>query len=410
MPKTFGNELVLERGDGVWVFDTDGKRYLDASGALWYCNVGHGRAELAEVAAEQMKQLAGYQIFDTIANRPAIALAEKIRELAPLADPSSVFFTSGGSDSVDSAAKIARRYWVLRGEPERQVIINREGAYHGVNGFGTSLSGIEPNASGWGPLIKQVLSVPRDDLSALEDALEAHRGRVAAFIGEPVQGAAGVYPPAPDYWAGVQDLCRDHDILLIADEVVSGFGRVGCWFASERYSIVPDLITCAKGLSSGYMPIGAVIAAERVLEVLWSPEAGPFRHGYTYSGHPAAAAVALANIEIIEREGLVRRVADFEQSFQRSFEALSGHSLVRAIRGAGLLCGIELGEAPGRSQAETVESVVADLRRRGVLVRNLLGATLQVSPPLTVEQDQVDLLVEALTASLDEITTAEGIR
>jgi adenosylmethionine-8-amino-7-oxononanoate aminotransferase len=400
------HEVVIERGEGVWVYDAAGKRYLDASGALWYCNVGHGRAALAEAAAEQMRKLAGYQIFDVLANRPALELAERVRELAPLGEHSAVFFTSGGSDSVDTAAKIARRYWVLAGEPQRQIIICRQGAYHGVNAFGTSLSGIELNAAGWGSLVTQVIQVGRDDLEGLELALERHAGSVAAFIGEPVQGAAGVHPPAPGYWEGVQDLCRSHDVLVIADEVVTGFGRVGHWFASERYGIEADLIVCAKGLSSGYLPVGAVIVADRVREALWSADAGAFRHGYTYSGHPAACAVALANIEIIERERLPERVTRLEPVLEHQLGVLASHPLVEEVRVAGLLCGVELSAAARAQEPRLIERVITAARDRGVLVRNLVGATLQISPPLVIDEQQLELLADTLRESLDAVSGA----
>jgi putrescine aminotransferase len=397
-------EIVIERGEGVWVYDESGKRYLDASAGLWYCNVGHGRTGLAEVAARQMGLLAGYQIFDVIANRPALELAERVRGLAPLGEHSAVFFTSGGSDSIDTAAKIARRYWVARGEPQRQVIICREGAYHGVNAFGTSLSGIKPNAAGWGSLVTQVVQVGRDDLSGLERALDEHEGAVAAFIGEPVQAAAGVFPPSPGYWSGVRDLCSRRDVLLIADEVVTGFGRLGRWFGSERYDIQPDMIVCAKGLSSGYMPVGAVIVADGVRETLWSAQAGAFRHGYTYSGHPAGCAVALANIEIIEREGLVEHTAEMESVLQAELGALSSHPLVQEVRVAGLLCGVELNAQARQTDPTLVDRVVVDARGRGVLVRNLLSATLQISPPLVIEQQELRLLADTLRESLDTVS------
>jgi putrescine aminotransferase len=396
-------EVVMERGEGVWVYDQSGKRYLDASAGLWYCNVGHGRKALAEAAAKQMGLLAGYQIFDVIANRPALDLAERVRALAPLGDHSGVFFTSGGSDSVDTAAKLARRYWVARGEPQRQIIICREGAYHGVNAFGTSLSGIKPNAAGWGSLVTQVLRVGRDDLAGLERALEEHEGSVAAFIGEPVQAAAGVFAPSPGYWDGVKDLCRRRDVLLIADEVVTGFGRLGRWFGSERYDIEPDMIVCAKGLSSGYMPVGAVIVADGVRETLWSAQAGAFRHGYTYSGHPAGCAVALANIDIIENEGLVERTAQMESVLRAELGALAPHPLVQEVRVAGLLCGVELSAEARQNDPTLVERVVVDARSRGVLVRNLLGATLQISPPLVIEPQELRLLADTLRESLDAV-------
>jgi putrescine aminotransferase len=403
MSSVAGRELVIARGEGAWVEDDAGKRYLDASAGLWYCNVGHGREELAEVAAAQMCDLAAYQIFDVMANGPALHLAERVRELSPLSDRAGVFFTSGGSDSVDTAAKIARRYWEAAGEPQRRLIICREGAYHGVNAFGTSLSGIEPNASGWGPLVTQVQQVGRDDLGALERALEQNAGTVAAFIGEPAQGAAGVHPPRPDYWQGVQDLCRAHGVLVIADEVVTGFGRLGRWFGSERYGIDPDMVVCAKGLSSGYLPIGAVVVAEGILDVLWSPEAGPFRHGYTYSGHPAACAVAAANLEIIEREGLVQRVADLEPVLEAELGTLASHPLVEEVRTAGLLCGVELSRDARRNDPGLVERVVVDARERGVLVRNLLGATMQISPPFVIEPEELRLLATTLRESLESV-------
>ncbi len=403
MPSVADREVVLARGEGAWVIDEDGKRYLDASAGLWYCNIGHGREALADVAAAQMRDLASYQLFDVMANRPAIELAERLRDLAPLGDRSAVFFTSGGSDSIDTAAKMARRYWAVAGEPDRQIIICREGAYHGVNGFGTSLGGIEANVAGWGPLIPQVIPVPRHDLAALERVLAENEGRVAAFIGEPVQGAAGVHPPKDGYWQGVQDLCRAQEVLVIADEVITGFGRVGRWFGSERYGIEPDLITTAKGLSSGYSPIGAVVAGERVVDRLWAADAGPFRHGYTYSGHPAACAVALANLDVIADEGLVERVAELEPVLAEELGALESHPLIDEVRTAGLLCGVELSAEARAADPLLVEKVVSGARERGVLVRNLLAATLQISPPFVVTPDELRLVATTVREVLDEV-------
>jgi putrescine aminotransferase len=403
MSKVQGRQFVLERGEGAWVFDREGKRYLDASAGLWYCNVGHGRKALADVAADQMARLAGYQIFDVFANGPAMELADRVCALAPLGEDSAAFFTNGGSDAIDTAAKIARRYWSIQGHAERRVIIAREGAYHGVNAFGTSLSGIEANAAGWGPMVTEVVHVGRHDLAALEAALEAHAGHVAAFIGEPVQGAAGVHPPRPGYWEGVQDLCRAHDVLVIADEVITGFGRVGSWFGSERYGIDPDIIVGAKGLSSGYLPIGTVIASSRVLDVLWSEGAGAFRHGYTYSGHPAACAVALANIAVIEDEGLIARVRSLEPVLEDAIGGLASHPLVGEVRTAGLLAGVQLSDEARQADPAVVDRVVTGARERGVLVRNLLGQTLQISPPFVVEAQELRDLAGTLRETLDHI-------
>jgi adenosylmethionine-8-amino-7-oxononanoate aminotransferase len=399
-----GRELVLERGEGAWVEDSEGRRYLDATAGLWYCNVGHGRTELADTAAEQMRRLAAYQTFDVFANRPALELADRICELAPLGDRSVAFFVNGGSDAVDTAAKLARRFWVLAGEPQRQIILARDGAYHGMNAYGTSLAGIEANISGWGPLVAGVQHVAHDSLEAIERFLVEHGTEVAAFIGEPVQGAAGVRPPAPGYWQGVGDLCREHGILLIADEVITGFGRVGEWFGSQRYGIEPDLMIVAKGITSGYVPLGAVIVADRLRDVFWSEDAGALRHGYTYSGHPTACAVGLENLAIIEREDLVGRVGRLEADLEQALTGLSAHPLVQEVRTAGLLAGIELDETARAENPRVVDEVVVDARSRGVLTRALVGRTLQVSPPFVITPDELRHLAEVLTASLDAVS------
>jgi putrescine---pyruvate transaminase len=399
-----GREIVLERGEGVWVQDSEGRRYLDATAGLWYCNVGHGRTELAEVAADQMRRLAAYHTFDVLANRPALELADRICELAPLGDRSVAFFVSGGSDAVDTAAKIARRFWVLSGEPQRKVILARDGAYHGMNAYGTSMAGIEANASGWGPLVADVLHVPHDSLEAIERVLIQRGSEVAAFIGEPVQGAGGVRPPAPGYWEGVNDLCQEHGILLIADEVITGFGRVGEWFGCQRYGIEPDMMLVAKGITSGYVPLGAVIASGRIRDVFWREQAGVLRHGYTYSGHPTACAVALKTIAMIERENLIEQVRRLEVVLGEVVGALSVHPLVKEVRIAGLLAGIELTETARASDPRVVDKVVSEARSRGVLTRNLVGRSLQVSPPFVITPDELHELGAVLAASLDAVS------
>jgi adenosylmethionine-8-amino-7-oxononanoate aminotransferase len=407
-----GHELVLEHGDGAWVEDSAGTRYLDATAGLWYCNVGHGRTQLADAARDQMARLAAYQTFDVFANTPALELAERVCQLARLGDGSVAFFVSGGSDAVDTAAKIARRLWLLLGEPQRRTIVAREGAYHGMNAYGTSLAGIEANASGWGPLVREVVHVPHDSLAGLEEVFRRRGGKVAAFIGEPVQGAGGVRPPAEGYWQGVNDLCREYEVLLIADEVVTGFGRLGHWFGAQRYGIQPDMIIAAKGITSGYMPLGAVIVSERVRHAFWKADAGPFRHGYTYSGHPAACAVALENLRIIEREGLIDRVRALEADLARSMEPLAAHPLVHEVRLAGLLAGIELTEESRIADPGVVDRVVLEARKRGVLVRDLVGRTLQVSPPFVISSEELTMIArtvgEALDAVRREATTVFG--
>jgi putrescine---pyruvate transaminase len=400
-----GREVTIVSGDGAWVTDADGRRYLDASASLWYCNVGHGRGELADAAATQMRRLAAYHTFDVFTNTPARDLARRLAESSPTGPGSAVFFASGGSEAVDTAAKLVRRYWEVCGQPRRRILVAREGAYHGMAAYGTSLTGIAPNHNGWGPLVREVIHVPADDLQALSDVLERHAGEVAGFIGEPVRGAGGVHPPTPDYWQGVQALCREHDVLLIVDEVVTGFGRLGTQFGCERFGITADLVCVAKGITSGYAPLGAVLSGARVREALWSPGAGPVRHGYTYSGHPTACAVGLANLDIIEREGLHERVRKLEPVLAERIGDLERHPLVEQVRTIGLLAGVELSADAIAANPELTELVTRRARAHGVLVRNLLGRTLQISPPFVVDGEELGHLAEVLQASLDEVAT-----
>jgi adenosylmethionine-8-amino-7-oxononanoate aminotransferase len=392
------DELVLDRGEGVWLWDEAGNKYLDATAALWYCNVGHGRRELAEAAAAQMTRLAACSNFDRLANRRALDLAERVAARAPMKD-AVVFFTSGGSESVDTAAKMVRRYWAVTGHPDRQTIVVREHAYHGMAGYGTSLAGIPGNYAGFGELLPGVVRVPADDLEALRRVFEEGAGRIAAFFGEPVIGAGGVRPPAEGYWKSVAELCRRHDVLLVVDEVVTGFGRMGEWFASTRYGIEPDLVTGAKGVTSGYAPLGVVIAGPRVQEPFWRGDAGLFRHGYTYSGHPTACAVGLANLDLLERESLVERVRSLEPVLAREVGRLRGHPAVAEVRTAGLLAGIEL--SPARLQAKGgLDGVVLAARERGVLTRALVGKALQISPPFVITEEQIQKIVDVLEAAI----------
>jgi putrescine aminotransferase len=406
MARVPGSEITIVAGDGSWVSDDQGRRYLDASASLWYCNIGHGRAELADAAAAQMRRLAAYHTFDVFTNEPARELARRLAQMSPTGPGSAVFFASGGSEAIDTAAKLARRYWEAKGEPQRRLVIAREGAYHGMAAYGTSLAGIAPNRAGWGPLVREVAHVNADDTDALSAELERHPGEVAAFIGEPVRGAGGVFPSPDGYWERVQTLCREHDVLLIVDEVVTGFGRLGVPFACERFGIVPDLVCVAKGISSGYAPLGAVLSGARVREALWSPDVGPVRHGYTYSGHPTSCAVALANLDVLEREALYDRVRELEPVLDAQLRPLAQHPLVDEVRTIGLLAGVELSAATRASVPDLTERVTRRARGHGVLVRNLLGHSLQISPPFVITVDELAHLARVLTTSLDE-TAAE---
>lgn len=391
-------------GEGATVYDAAGRAYLDSIASLWYCNVGHGRVELGDAAAVQMHKLAAYQTYEIFSNAPAEALAERVAALVPIAGAKVFFTPGGGSDAVDSAAKLSRAYWRAVGQPAKQVIIGRSHAYHGVNAYGTSLGGIAANTEPFGPLVTLVEHVPWDDAAALAKMIDQiGQDRVGAFICEPVVGAGGVYFPPEGYLADVQQICRDADILFIADEVVTGFGRTGAWFGSQRYGIKPDMMTVAKGLTSGYLPLGAVIASPRVAEPFWrTGSAEIFRHGYTYSGHPAACAVGLANLDIIEREQLVARVRELEPALAAALAPLAKHELVSEVRtGAGLLAGIELAPAAREADPALGGRIVTAARERGVITRLLRGVALQVSPPFVISAAQLHELAEVLTAALD---------
>ena len=399
-----GREVQIVRGEGATVYDSDGRAYLDALASLWYCNVGHGRVELGDAAAAQMHQIAGYQTYEIFSNAPAEALAERVAALAPI-EGAKVFFTpGGGSDAVDTAAKLSRAYWRAAGQPGKQVIIGRTHAYHGVNAYGTSLGGIPVNAEAFGQLVPDVEHVPFDDAAALAKLIDqVGASRVGAFICEPVVGAGGVYFPPEGYLADVQQICRDADVLFIADEVITGFGRTGAWFGSERYGIEPDMMTVAKGLTSGYLPLGAVVTSPRVAEPFWRPgSAEIFRHGYTYSGHPAACAVGLANLDIVEREQLVARVRELEPAVAAAFGPLAGHELVSEVRtGAGLLAGIDLAPAAREADPSLGAKVVTAARERGVITRLLRGIALQISPPFVISAAELHQIAAVLTDALD---------
>jgi putrescine aminotransferase len=400
-------EFVVTRGEGVWVFDDEGRRYLDGTASLWLANAGHGRREIADAVHAQMLELEGYSAFGDFSNRPAIELAQRIAGLAPIPD-ARVFFTTGGGEAIDTAAKIARRYWAALGQPERVHLIGRTSGYHGTNGYGTSIGGIEANRAGFGPLHSDTSSVAHDSLAELEqEVLRVGPQRVAAIFAEPVIGAGGVHPPAEGYLEGIQAICEEHGILFVADEVICGFGRVGHWFASERFGLSPDLITFAKGVTSGYLPLGGVIASARVAEPFWSRPGTTLRHGATYSGHASCCAAGLANIDILEREGLLQRSLNLEGVLYEAFSALTGHPLVGAVRGGvGLLAAADL-SAEALAAGITPLDVFAAARERGVLVR-ALGAGVAVSPPLIVTEEEIELLGRTIGEAFDDVLAARG--
>jgi adenosylmethionine-8-amino-7-oxononanoate aminotransferase len=393
-----GAECVIERGEDVWVYDTEGRRYLDATAALWYCNVGHGRKEIADAVADQMARLEAYSCFGDYANPPALALAERLAELAPV-DDARVFLGSGGGDGIDTAAKIARRYFAETGEPERTHVIGREAAYHGTHAYGTSIGGIPANRQGFGELVADTSVVDRDDPEALRAEIDrVGADRVAAFFAEPVIGAGGVYPPAPGYLEACAEICREAGAFFVADCVICGFGRLGGWTGVERFGLRPDMIVFAKGVTSGYLPLGGVIASGRVAEPFWEGETPMLRHGATYGGHPTCCAAALANLDILESEGLIPRGAELEQPLLDALAPLADHPLVSEVRGGtgfmaavGLVDGVSPVEFAQRSREES-----------GVILRSL-GTACAVSPPLTATEEHLDLIAGAFRATLDSM-------
>ena len=391
-------EFVIARGEGAHVFDDRGRRYLDATAGLWFTNVVHGLAELAEAAAAQMRALAAYSTFGDYVTPPTVELAERLAGIAPVPG-SKVFFTSGGSDSVDTAAKLARRYWVETGRPSKTMVIGRQKAYHGMHYAGTALGGIPGNTEGYGVLVPDTATVAWDDVDDLRATIErVGPENVAAFFCEPVIGAGGVYPPPDDYLAGVRKLCTEMDVLFVADEVVTGYGRIGgSWFASTKFGLEPDLVTTAKGLTSGYLPMGAVLIAPRVAEPFFRAEAGVWwRHGYTYSGHATAAAVALANLAIIEREGLLDEASRLEATLARQLSPLADHERVAEVRcGVGALAAVQLVE-PSEAMA-----LARALRDVGVATRAVGAGGIQISPAFVMTDDDVEELAGAIAQALD---------
>ena len=392
-------EFVIARGDGAYVFDAAGNRYLDATAGLWFTNVGHGRAELAEAAARQMRDMAAYSTFGDYATQPTIDLAERLSGIAPVPG-SKVFFTSGGSDSVDTAAKLARRYWHEVGQPQRTYVLGREKAYHGMHYAGTALAGIPVNREGYGDLVPDAATVAWDSADDLRATIERlGPDRVAAFFCEPVIGAGGVYPPPDGYLADVRKVCTEYDVLFVADEVVTGYGRIGgAWFASSRFGLEPDLVTSAKGLTSGYLPMGAVFAAPRVHEPFFRPDAGVWwRHGYTYSGHAAAAAVALANLAIIDDEGLLDEAARLETTIAEAFAPLASHEGVVEVRsGTGALAAVQLADAPAAM------ALAKRLRSYGVATRAVGTGGIQISPAFVMTDEQVFEMADAILRALED--------
>jgi len=417
-----GGARIITHADGVYIYDSDGNRILDGMAGLWCVSLGYGRQELIDAATEQMKQLPYYNSFFQCTHPPAIELSELLSDVSP-GSFKHVFFTGSGSEANDTQIRLIRRYWDLQGQHDRMTIIARKNAYHGSTLGGASLGGMsamheqmvlpvpgiehieQPYHYGLGG------DMPADEFGLQqarlleEKILEIGADKVAAFIGEPVQGAGGVIIPPDTYWPEIQRICDKYDILLVADEVITAFGRLGEWFGSTYYGIRPDLISFAKGVSSGYLPLGGSLVGDRVADVVIA-KGGEFAHGYTYSGHPASCAVALENLRILQREKIVERVKnDTAPYFNERFNALAEHPIIGEARSLGLVGALEI--VRDKSSRERFhKDLGAGTRCRDICVENGLvmravGDTMIVSPPLIIDHTHVDELVDKAWKCLD---------
>lgn len=417
-----GGSRIVTRAEGCYIHDGDGNRILDGMSGLWCVNIGYGRTELADVAAEQMRELPYYNTFFKTVTPPAVLLAQKISSLTGNRLP-HIFFNSSGSEANDTVLRMVRHYWKLKGQPQRTVFISRHNAYHGSTVAGVSLGGMKfMHEQGDLPIpgvehVRQPywFNEGRDMdpvefgkvcAAAIEDRILAiGPEKVAAFIGEPVQGAGGVIIPPPGYWQEVEAICRKYCILLVADEVICGFGRTGSWFGHQTYGFQPDIISMAKGLSSGYMPISANAVSKEIVDVLKT--GGDFVHGYTYSGHPVAAAVALRNIEIMEREHLIERVHDDVGPYlANALATLNNHPLVGEARSVGLIGAIEIvaDKATGSrfgGKEGSAGPVVRDLCIENGLMVRAIRDSIVLCPPLIISHEQIDTMVGIIRSALD---------
>jgi putrescine aminotransferase len=421
--RSIGSRMIV-RGEGPYVYDSEGGEILDAMAGLWCVNIGYGRDELAEVAAAQMRELPYYNSFFKCTTPAAVQLSAKLAEIAP-PNMNQVFYGSSGSESNDTALRLVRHYWALEGKPEKNIIISRDNAYHGSTVAGASLGGMSHMHKQMGGTVPNIVHVmapyafelalpgENDDAFGLRAAgaietaiLAAGADKVAAFIGEPIMGAGGVKIPPASYWPEVQRICKKYDVLLMLDEVITGYGRTGEWFAATTYGIEADTITTAKALTSGYQPLSALLVADRIANTLVE-KGGEFYHGYTYSGHPVCCAVALKNLEIIESEGLVERTRNDTGPYlaEQLAKRLNGHPLVGETRSIGLMAAIEIvKDKAQRTRFELQGSAAGKVRdhaiRNGLMAR-ATGDTIIMSPPLIWTRDMIDVACDRLLLALD---------
>ena len=415
---------IITRADGAFIYDSEGNEILDGMAGLWCVNVGYGRDELADAAYAQMKELPYYNSFFRSSTPTSVLLAQKLAEIAPQG-LNQVFYGSSGSEANDTALRLVRHYWALEGKPQKRTVISRNWAYHGSTIAGASLGGMAAmhgQLNGAVPDIVHVMPPYAFELAepgegdeafglraakAVEDAiLEAGPENVAAFIGEPVMGAGGVKIAPESYWPEIQRICRKHDVLLMLDEVITGYGRTGQWFAAQTFGLEPDTITTAKALTSGYQPLSALLVGDRIASTLVE-KGGEFYHGYTYSGHPVACAVALANLAIIEREGLIERVREETGPYfgKALNEALAGHGIVGEVRSIGLMGAIEIvKDKESRERFPNVGAAGVAVRDHAIangMMLRAVGDTMILSPPLIWTKETIDMACERIAIALD---------
>jgi putrescine aminotransferase len=393
-----GDFLEIVRGEGCRLWDSDGRVYLDGTASLWYCAVGHGRREIADAVAAQMEQVAAYHTFASFTNPAQQRLAELLMELEPIPD-ARVLFTLTGSEAVDSALKLTRAGHRAAGDAGRTVFLSRHYAYHGVMLGGTSVAGLPANRRPYGPLLGDCYQVERDSLEAMRAAIAYHGPeRIAAIITEPVLGAGGVFPPPPGYLQGLRELCDECGALLIFDEVITAFGRLGSWFGAQHYGVTPDVITFAKAITSGYLPLGGVIVGPRLRGWLEADDDYLLTHGGTYAGHPTCCAAGIANLEIMRSEGLPDRARHGGSRLRAGLDGLADRPGVVEVRGEGLMQAVAL------QPPLTAGAMVAALLTRGIIARGLPYAnSIAFSPPLVISDGEIDEIVEAVDAALADV-------
>lgn len=407
-----GPEIIFKAAEGIYVKDIDGKQYIEGMSSLWNVNIGYGRKELAEAAKQQIEELSFSSTFSTYSHEPVIKLAAKIAELTP-GDLNTVFFTSGGSESNDSAIKLARHYWNIKGKPERRKIISRKKAYHGVAMGATSATGIPEfwKFAGVSPEFFHIETTSSEELRGIIEREGPET--IAAFMAEPVVGAGGIIIPPKDYFKEVREICDAYDILFIADEVITGFGRTGKMFGIENWDVTPDMMSIAKGISSGYIPLGGVVLSEKVHQTLIEKTEGTLFHGYTYSGHPVACAVALKNIEILEKENLVENSRVMGESLLQHFRQLEEDTNTFGEgRAVGLLAAIEIyKDAQNKEKFKTKQAphIVSEAARRGLICRSVTyddADTIVLAPPLIINKKQISKIITILKEAVATVTAA----